>query len=363
MKISHLLFLLLVAFAPIAWADDAVEAAVTGDLVFEKAPEISMVDETLTISKSAGTSFSDSTYSIDVDFHFKNTSDHDVVRKIAFVLPPVQCQMDINSMWTGLENSKNSNGDQNKGLKDFSGTVDGKPLVFTKRTEAMMGGHRMTDLLNKLNVPLNPCQIPVMADGTLNPKYSAALQKYHLIVPDTNTAAWTENIYFEWVQTFPAGTVVHIHHHYTPVIGESVPSPRAVSELNDWFTKNNPPLYPIWNGNPATLAINHPSLVSKNTELSGNEPRICVMPSWVRYHLSTGAYWQGGIGIFKLIINDNSGAPFAVNQFYQQGSPVQTSMTKNSMAFTTQHFVPSQDLLVLFLSLPQTEQDRQACGM
>ncbi len=344
-----------------AWADDAVEAAPTGNIVFEKTPHLIMQDETLTITKSAAANLGEEKFSIDVDFHFKNTSDHNITRKIAFVLPPVQCRMDANTMWGGLDLATPDQ-ENNTGLKDFTTTVNGKPHAFTTRTVAMLNQNNITDLLTKLHIPLNPCNIQITTDGMPDPRYRANLQKYHLLT-EGNEAAWSENIYFEWEQTFPVGQVINIHHHYTPVTGGAVLSARSIKELNDWFSENTPPYSSIWNRAPASLSSTNPALVYKDVASHDNEERYCVMPEWVRYKLTTGAYWNGGIQQFKLVIKDDAGIPFAVNKFYSPDIHVQTTINDNSMTFAIKNFVPTQDLLILYLSLPQKTEDLQACGI
>lgn len=363
MNKNSLIFLLLLIFTPPIWADDTLEAAATGNLVFEIAPEIIMQDETLIIHKSAGKDLSDDNFSIDVDFHFKNTSTHDVTRKVAFVFPPVQCRMDMNSLWGGLDLTQKEVA-QNKGLLDFTTTVDGKPQAYTKRVEAMLGKQNITALLTKLGVPLNPCNIQTTSDGGADPRYGSLLKPYHLLT-EANEAAWSENIYFEWTQTFPAGKVINIHHHYTPVIGESVLSPRTIDELNQTFTATNPPQFPVWNRNPQTLSQTNPNLVSTKNALGTDATKksYCVMPKWVEYHLTTGANWNHGIGVFNLIITDDGNQPFAVNQFYNDQNGAVISMQGNTLSFTIKNFIPEKNLFVLFLSLPTTPQEMQSCGM
>lgn len=355
-----ILFLFVLFVSPV-FADDATEAAATNNIIFEKTPELVMEKEILTIKRFPGNRFGEEKFSIDVDFHFKNKSNHDVTRKIAFVFPPVVCREEMNSMWGGLDNTDSAN-QQNTGLKDFTGTVDGKTIVFTKRVEAMLGGKRITDLLTKLGIPLNPCLIHMTNEGKPDPRFSADLEKYQLLTPN-NEPAWSENIYFEWEQVFPAGKVINIHHHYTPVIGLSVPSPRTLADLNDMFLKNVPAFSPIWNRSPDLLAKSNPYIVNHNKQLYPNENqlRLCLIPEWVRYRLTTGAYWNGGIGLFKLIINDVEGAPFAVNKFYKNSDQVKTSLSGNNMTFLIKNFIPTKDLLVLFLSIPSTEENLQSC--
>lgn len=361
MRQACLVFAFLILCTNSILADDAVEAASAGGIVLEKSPQLIMQDETLIIEKSGGKNYLESQYRIDVDFHIKNISDHDVTKKIVFVFPPVQCQFDAPTSWRGLE--PGTNGMPNEvGLKDFTATVDGKPITPTERIIAMSDQTPITDLLIKHNIPLNPCQLRIESDNKPDFKYRTDLQKYHLLT-NNNYPAWTENIYFEWPQVFPAGKTIHIHHHYTPVVGAIVPSPNSVTELNRWFTQEHPPLIPLWNRQPGSLSTTNPSIVSKNTMQSDKNMRFCLAPNWVRYHLTTGANWRNGIGVFKLIVKDNTGAPFAINQFFNNDNNVQQLIGINEMTFTTKNFIPNQDLLILFLSIPKTNEDLSACGL
>lgn len=361
MKRILLALFIILSMISCAWADDAVEAPVIGNIVFEKAPELLMQDETLTISKSAGKKLGEESYTIDVDFHIKNTSSHDVTRKIAFVLPPIQCRMDANSTWQGVD-STDAYDMQKHILKDFTTTINGTFQAYTTRTEAMLNQKNITDLLSKLNIPLNPCKI-LTVDGNVDPKYKNDLVKHHLLT-ESNEAAWSENVYFEWTQNFPAGQVINIHHHYTPTTGGAVLNPRTVQEINDEFTRHVPPLKPIWNHNPESLSQSNPAIMVTDSTLDvgKKQTRFCVMPIWIQYHLTTGAIWNKGIGIFKLIISDDSNAPFAVNQFYKNEN-AKVVINGNSVTFTIENFIPTQNLLVQFLSLPQSAEDFQACGI
>jgi hypothetical protein len=359
-----ILLILIFATSFTAYADDAVEALAPGDIVFEKTPNILMLDETLNITKLSN-KFSENDFFIDVNFHFKNISDKDITRKIAFALPPVSCNDESHSMWEGMDSPDNVYA---KGLKDYAVFANGTKINYTQRVSASIGQNNITPLLKRLHLPLNPCQIKLTKEGKLDPKYADALTNNHLISPN-NLPLWSENIYFEWEQTFPAGKIIEISHQYTPVIGTTVPAAQSVADLNRYFTDRTPQLTPLWNREPASLVQTNPDLVYKNSTEVANQSadtknlRLCLVPSWVLYRLTTGAYWNGGIGKFKLSINDKAGAPFAVNQFYSTTDKVQTSTTNDQMSFIINHFIPKQDLLVLFLALPKTNEDLKMCGM
>lgn len=347
---KKLVFLFALISLPV-YADDAVEA-LSADIMFETTKELIMQDETLTVTKNSQGFTQVGIFTVDVDFHIKNTSDKDITRKIAFALPPVICNEETNATWAGLDDKST----EFKSFKDFSVTVDGKQVDFTKRIEAMHGNQIITSQLEKLGLPLNPCNIKMDSNGKYPANYQDAMTKAHLL--ENDNPAWRENIYFEWEQTFPAGQVINIHHRYTPVAGASVLALRSINEINSKYSEDMPTNY-LWNRNLNTLATSNPNIVTK----ADNEQKYCVAPSWVIYNLKTGAQWNGGIGQFKLIVKDESGSPFAVNEFYSASDAVQTFMTKTTMTITIDNFTPKSNLLLLFLDIPTTESEIKNCGI
>lgn len=348
---KKILTIMLVTLSFPVYADDAVEA-LSPNIMFEPTQELIMQDETLTVTKTSHSFAEQQAFIVDVDFHIKNNSDKDITRKIAFALPPVICNEESHSTWSGLDD-KNPD---DKSLKDFSVTVDGKPVQFTKRIEAMHGNQIITGQLEKIGLPTNPCSIHMNAEGKYPAEYETKMQKAGLL--ENNDPAWRENIYFEWEQTFPAGKVVNIQHRYTPVAGASVLALRSINEINGSYSEDMPTKY-LWSRNLTTLAESNPNIISQ----SNNEQRICVAPSWVIYNLKTGAQWNGGIGQFKLIVKDESGAPFAANEFYSASDAVQTFMTKTTMTISIDNFTPKSNLLLLFLNIPTQESDIKNCGI
>lgn len=336
------------AVSGVLYADDAVEAVATQDLTFEKPDNLIMKTEKLTIS-NLGKGFYDRKFLVDVDFNFINTSNQAITRKIAFILPPVQCKAELNSMWNGLE----SEDQHNTALNDFTLTVDGKPTAFTQRTEAKLNNQNITALLKELNIPLNPCLIKFADDGYPDKQYRDVLIKHHLL-DQNHFPLWVENIYFEWTQTFPANQLVNIHHQYTPVAGSSVPSSYTKEMLTQWVAYPDKSAKLIWSKNLEALA----DAKSKSSEM-----RYCVVPSWVAYHLSTVALWKGGVGRFELIIKDTSGGIFAVNNFAEQRDDqlIRKQLKPDETSFTIDNLTSAKDVKVLFLAVPQTAEDGQYC--
>lgn len=363
MRTTLILATLLSFFSLISYADDAVEAVAPGEITFEKSPDLLMLDETLTITKLNKT-FLEQDFKVDVDFHFKNTSNKDIKRKVVFVLPPVMCTEENHSMWRGW-NPTDPYAEHEKGLKDFVLTVDGKKVNYTLRVTAKMGAKDITAELLALHLPLNPCMIHFTKEGHLDPKVASVLASHHWLSAD-ESAGWAEHILFEWTQVFPAGKTIAVSHHYTPVAGSMVPSTQTLSDINRYFTDSTPPYKPIWSRSPITLEQTNPSDVYKpavNASASPEPIKFCVLPSWILYRLTTGANWNGGIGHFRLNVIDQAGAPFAINTFYSPTDVVETTKSPTQMSFAIQHFVPQHDLKVQYLSLPQTKEDLKTCGM
>ena len=319
-----------------SYSDDAVEA-LSPDIQFQIDPNLIMEKEILTINKlphlnHSATSFIFNQFKIEVDFYFKNISKKDITHKVAFVLPPSDCRSPVaRTSWEGLDG--HSPGNQSLPFNDFKVIVNNNPVNYTKRFESTKNGKVIDQLLTSLNLPLNPCSTKFHYgnDGYPTEPYRSLLTKNHLLSP-VGTPDWIQNSYFEWIQHFPSGKVLHIHHEYTPASGQQLPSlyvskkelfnnPVIDNKLNNF----------LWNGNL--------------DKLKGH----WISPAWIRYKLTTGAFWKGGIRSFKLIINNNSDTPFAINTFYQDNATVKKIMKDRSMTFETKDFTPKKDLLIIFL--------------
>lgn len=349
---------LLMFLATPVFADSVVDAVPTSGIEFEYAPGLVVQDETVTISK-LGKNFLDQHYSIDVDFHLKNNSDHDITRIVAFILPPVRSDFENYTTWSGVDDNDAT------ALKDFKVTVDGKKQDYTTRTVAVLHGEKISEQLSDLNLPLNPGKIKLMPDGKFDPKYYSVLKKNKLLTK-YNLPAWQANIYFEWRQVFPAGKVVNIHQHYTPVVGYGAPESMTSNDLARLFAISEKNALPksLWNRSPETLATTNPTVVNKNdiAKLS-DEKQFYLVPAWILFNLKNSENWKGQIGTFTLIIDDAANAPFAVNDFYSANQAVQTNINGNAMSFTIKDFSPTKNLQIVFLSLPQTDVDLQQFGL
>jgi len=355
--------ILLISSTELALAEDIVQATISNGLKLIKTPELIMQSEMLNITKSANKGFQKSQYSIQADFKIENTSDHAISREIAFALPPVWCNSRHNSLWGGLDKKSSDDKELINGYKDYALLVNGKKASFTIQSTALLKNKEITASLKKLSLPQNPCLVPVDHNGVPIKKLLTELQKNHL-VNEWNEPAWTQKISFSWYQIFPAHQVVTIQHRYTPIQGRTVPVHYSVADLNNWFTRELPPVKPLWSRSPVTLEQSDP-VITKTIERY-DQPKntlgYCVAPTWLRYHLTTGAYWSEEIRHFKLGITDLAGAPFAVNQFFKKDTAT-IAVTGNTLTVTLENFTPQQDLLILFLELPKGADDFHICGI
>lgn len=338
-----------------AQADDAIEAAATGNLVFESSKQIVMDKEVLRIIREKSPSFTATPhYKIIVDFYFRNTSSAPITKKIAFVLPPINCSSDQQTTaWRGISQSQ----DSENALMNFTLMVDGKSVPYQHRIEAIHDKNNITYLLKKNKIPLNPCSITYANNGEPVEPMNSTLKKLQLL-NELNSPVWVEHDYFEWMQTFPAGKTIHIQHAYQPAAGASVPALYAEKDLNGWFSRDAHPSKPIWSRHPATFTLTNPKVVAHE-----NGTQYCVAPGWIRYQLTTGAYWNGGIRSFELVVENPDKSPFAINQFYGSQDNMKVDIRDDKMKFNAVNFIPSHDLLIFFVQPATAPADFKFCGI
>lgn len=343
---------LLLLFSPLVIAQDMVNASPTGNITVEKTKDLVMEKEVLRITHFNTKSRVQYPVTIDVNFQIKNVSDKDIVRKVAFLLPPVYCCEDKNESWKGFEpNDEKTNFDAP--FRDFSTFINGRLQLIHERIEAFQRKRNITEELNELGLPLNPCD--VFLDGAINPKYEKVLMENHLL-SKFGKPVWYMQEFYEWLQTFQADRTVDIHHIYVTSTGGSILGLRTAAQLNAFFIKQNPPLESIWNHDIDSLLTSHP-VITKEVD---KKPYFCVGRKWVHYQLITDTKWPGGIHHFTLIIRDRSGMPFAVNPFYGDDQ-VWRHDDNHTSTFVLKDFFPYQNIYIQFLTAPQTLAEKEIC--
>ena len=322
----------LAAFAAVpALADDSTAELATGGLAFVQTNDITMQSEDLYVSMTA----------IKAKYEFVNTSDHDVTTLVAFPLPDIKGDPDLN-VAVPTDDPVNFVG--------FKTLVDGKPVETQVQQRASALGVDQTALLKSLNVPLAPqLQATGQAlDALPRDKWDnlvklglASIDQYDIGkgMEDHLTPLWTLSTDFYWEQSFPAGKTVTIEHDYTPSVGStagiSFGSPESRKE--QWFKDYV---------NKYCIDSNFLAAVDKSHTPDGGDT---LTENRIDFVLKTGSNWEASIHNFHVTID--KGSPKNVVSFcgedVKKTGPTTFEMTKVD-------FEPDQDLAILILSpLPQ----------
>jgi len=220
------LFLLSLALATPALANDGFGGLSATGLTFGQTDAVAMEEESLFIGIDR----------IAVDYTFRNTTDQDVTGEVIFPLPPV-------GVWSGYDSMMNLPEDlSQEDLVGFTATVDGKPVQVTIDRIAVVEegfdeenppskqydnpGRDVTADLERLGIPLT---LDVMAVRELllslpedkrNELAALGLAEFYEGdaangVPPDVYGYWAIVTRYHWTQDFPAGKVVKISHSYT----------------------------------------------------------------------------------------------------------------------------------------------------
>ena len=193
--------LLLALLLPcLAQANDSVAGVSAGGIVLRKTDALAMKKEVLSISQTL----------IEVDYEFLNETNVDVSESVAFPLP----------LYPAVSNDYvDSYYGQPKG---FVLAVDGKPVAYSTRIDAMIDGRNVTEALRQAGlsdqqIAYNPTfyQTPVRP---LTKEQNTLLAKLGLAGEHGKPGAplWSVQVNYVWQQSFPAGKIVKVHHAYRP---------------------------------------------------------------------------------------------------------------------------------------------------
>jgi hypothetical protein len=121
------------------------------------------------------------------------------------------------------------------GFDDFKLWINGEPIKFLIETRAFIGKRDVTALLARFHV--DPGSFGHYGNGgrkfgelpyfsrdidRLSPTQRKQLIEAKILVSDDDrTLLWEVQKRYHWTQSFPAHSVVHIRHEYTPVLGNS----------------------------------------------------------------------------------------------------------------------------------------------
>ncbi len=290
----------------VAFADDAPVEIAAGGLEFKKVAQVTMDHEDLTISK----------HQVQVSYLFTNHSDKDLTTEVAFPIPPYEWTVTISST-------------QQPAFLDFQAESNGEKIKPQIDVHAIYGGHDVTSLLKKLNIPLLNIDKAYEVIQKFNREDRQELITLKLVQSQGRELwpNWVMHVNFHWTQTFPAQQPIRITHVYTPHTGGRLECPSFYKEITD-----------------ACLgADDQPRIAKMITTLSPNK---CAYLTKVKFILKTANNWGGPIKEFRLKIKKRP------DEFVGMCGWRFLQKTVTDWDAELYDFAPSDDLIVYFVSPP-----------
>jgi len=315
-----------------------------------------MQKEVLTISEKKVT----------VEYEFLNDTDKDITTEVAFPVPPYSV-------------SEYESAAGMRMFDDFQLWVNGKLVKYEIEAKAYIGSQDITGILNKYHVDVATVghmdsNHEYLDIDRLPKKQQAELKKLGIPSNAPQSIGWSVHKLYHWQQTFPANSVLHVRHEYSPAVG--------FSYLNaELFTEN---------GQAKALATAKAELAKDKTYLNivkgledeiANNNNACVEPAlqqriisavtkggsitidqaagdalpgaWVDFILTTANSWKTPIKEFDLIVVKDAPKRMVqpnVVSFCWDG-PVKR-LDANHFEATAADFVPKKELHILYLDIP-----------
>ena len=280
------LFLLALAGAVSAVANDSTGYLAVGGLVLTQTPDIEMRSEELYVSEKE----------IRVRYRFFNTSQTDIKTLVAFPIPDLAPLVD-NEYAMPVEDPVNFLG--------FETRVDGKPVTNGIEQRAVANGTDTTDLLKSLDIPLSPAhesaqkalnalsqeqQAKLVRAGIVREEeadFGKGMRKY--VVPN-----WTLKTAFHWEQVFPAQKDLIVEHRYMPFVGGNVGylTSETASKPSDKILADYKTRY-----------CTDSDFLAAVKRQRAKKPANLIPESQLEYVLMTGANWAGPIKDFRLVVD------------------------------------------------------------
>jgi len=332
MRAIFLLLSLSAALTPALYADDGASSiAAGGIIVMKREPRIVMAKEVLNISPSR----------VLVDYDFRNDSDEDITTEVAFPVPAYTLAWDE-------RNPKEESFD------DFKLWIDEEPARFTTEIRAFAGKHDITELLSKLHVdassfghfdsgfnPKNPQQDPHSPDiDRLSKEQRTQLISAKAFPSEADREPrWSVQKKYHWTQTFPAHSVVHIRHQYTPVLGNS----NTIGDPAVYQGKDAVPEYA--QSCPAATLRDTLTKVWQSDKDHESSP---LSISYVSFILTTANTWKTPIEDFTLIVERPRIPKYKTYVSFCWDGPV-TQLDADHFSAHITGLVPKKELMIGYI--------------
>ncbi|MEO5806984.1 DUF4424 domain-containing protein [Devosia sp.] len=299
-KTSILVGAALLAMSGAALANDTTAQLGTGGLVFVTNENIEMAAEDLTVGPEQ----------VKVVYKFNNKSDTPQHILVAFPMPDIEGSGDFMTavpVFTGYGDDAAPVDDPDN-LFDFATTFNGKPVDATLHQYAFNNNIDYSEMLRKLNVPLEPFggETTKVLNG-LDKADQAKLVQLGLVIPmeyddgsgtkTDYTPVWTLRSTYSWEATFAPGES-DVVHTYKPSVGGTVATTFMPVD-GDQYSQDRFVEYQKKYCVDDTL-VKALKKVATTADGYTNYPYV---ESWISYIWSTGANWGGPIGKFTLTVD------------------------------------------------------------
>jgi hypothetical protein len=184
--------------------DDGAASIAAGGIVMVREPRITMQKEVLRISESK----------VQVDYEFRNDTETDITTEVAFPVPAYSLDWDEHSL-------------REQGFEDFVLMVEGAKVHFDCQVRAKLKGRDVSSTLKRYGIDIGTFghfdeeRHWAKDVRRLSASQRNALIHAGLLYPedDQDEARWSVEKKYYWSQNFPAHSLIHISHQYTPALG------------------------------------------------------------------------------------------------------------------------------------------------
>jgi len=294
-------------------ANDSTAKLGAGGPVFSRNDDVEMTSEDLFVSREE----------VIVDYKFHNRSSRDVTSLVAFPLPDLEYQADVD---VGIPSPDSVN------FVDFVTLVDGRRIEADVELKSNLQGVDKTEELKRLGMPLNPYE----ASSVINAASKSVLDQMRQenLLDENNQPLWKLKTVFYWQQTFPKDRTIEISHRYKPIAGGSVMTSIHQIPTNADMRE----AYKKYCVEPSLI-----DTVNRSIKPGEDYPRFGELN--VEYILTTGANWASPIRHFRLVVD--KGSPRNLVSFCGEGV---RKIGPTRFEIIATDFVPKQNLNVLILT-------------
>jgi hypothetical protein len=316
-----------------ALANDSAAELSVGGLTFTQNADISMESEELTISPA----------SVNVRYRFLNRSTQPIALTVAFPLPDIDLSDPDANLVIPSSDPLNYVG--------FKTKVDGAPVTFDVRQQALLGGKDVTNAVRAAGLPVLPMGAEADRINALPEETKKRLANEGLLVQSgTNErgqplydGGWIARTTIVRQQTFPPGKPVMVEHTYRTSVGTRLDTvlrkairekPSMAAELNRYRTD---------------YCVTDFFLRGIDRRAGAQDENVARLHERrITYILKTGANWAGPIKQFRLVVD--KGRPERLVSFC--GDKVK-KISPTAFEMVATDFTPQRDLKILLIGPPE----------